>query len=165
LISSLRRTLGWLRLGRFDRSVWWLVFFTIIISSLGLLLWFILLKPDLSQWLAAVPSWNPILLITAGLVFALINAALEESIYRGIVMHALDAAVGAGMLSLVLQAIVFGLIHINGVPGGWLGVGMATIYGLMLGLVRRRAQGMLAPFVAHVVADVVIFCMLVLLVR
>jgi membrane protease YdiL (CAAX protease family) len=164
-ISPLRRTLGWLRLGKFDRSVRWLVLFTVLISSLGLLLWFILLGPDISQWLATVPSWNPIMLILGGLVFAIVNAAIEESIYRGIIMQALDAALGAGILSLIIQAILFGLIHINGVPGGWLGVIMAMIYGLILGFIRRRAQGMLAPFIAHVVADAVIFCMLVLWVR
>ncbi len=31
---------------------------------------------------------------------------------------------------------------------------LATIYGLMLGLVRRRSGGMLAPWSAHVGTDV-----------
>ena len=83
------------------------------------------------------------LLLLLGIGFALVNAALEESIYRGILMQALDAVFGPGVFSVVLQAIVFGLAHIQGVPDGWTGVGLATAYGAMLGLIRRRALGML----------------------
>jgi hypothetical protein len=36
------------------------------------------------------------------------------------------------------------------------GVGLATIYGLMMGVVRRRSGGLLAPWIAHVLTDVVI---------
>jgi membrane protease YdiL (CAAX protease family) len=42
---------------------------------------------------------------------------------------------------------------------------MAMIYGVMLGAIRRRSRGILAPFVTHVVADLVIFVILVLMVR
>ncbi|MBM3238089.1 CPBP family intramembrane metalloprotease [Candidatus Poribacteria bacterium] len=162
IIPRLRQTTSWLRLGQFDRVVWWLVGLTIFISSFGLLLWFILWQPNLSRWLTILPSWNPMLLIPVGLGFALVNAAIEEAVYRGILMQGLDAALGASNIPVILQAISFGLLHLNGVPGGWCGIAMATVYGLMLGLLKRRAQGMLAPFVAHVFADVVIFTILVL---
>jgi membrane protease YdiL (CAAX protease family) len=109
-----------------------------------------------------LPRWNPMLLIPVGLGFALVNAAIEESVYRGILMQGLDAALGLSNIPVILQAISFGLLHLNGIPCGWCGIVMATVYGLMLGLLKRRAQGMLAPFVAHVFADVVIFTMLVL---
>lgn len=165
VIPSLRKTIGWLRLGKFGWSEGWLIFLTVIISSSALLLWFFLLKPDLSRFLNAFPSWNPVLLAPIGLGFALVNATIEESIYRGILMQVLDVALGAGNLSVMLQALTFGFHHIRGFPDGWIGVGMATIYGLMLGLIRRRAKGILAPFVTHVFADVVIFCILVFWVR
>ena len=42
---------------------------------------------------------------------------------------------------------------------------MATVYGLMLGIIRRRSQGIFAPYMTHVFADAVIFVILVLLVR
>jgi hypothetical protein len=35
-------------------------------------------------------------------------------------------------------------------------VGLASIYGLMMGIVRRQARGMLGPWMAHVMADVTI---------
>ena len=34
---------------------------------------------------------------------------------------------------------------------------LATIFALMMGELRARSRGMLAPFVAHVFADVTIF--------
>lgn len=107
-----------------------------------------------------MPRWHLGLLIPVGLGFAMLNAAIEESVYRGIFMQGLDAALGAGRLAVILQAVPFGLIHLDGIPGGWAGAGMAMVYGLMLGAIKRRAQGMLAPFLAHTLADVVIFILL-----
>jgi membrane protease YdiL (CAAX protease family) len=94
-------------------------------------------------------------------VFAMLNGALEELVYRGVLLSALDAALGASALSLALQAIAFGAMHIHGFPSGAAGVGLASIYGLMLGLVRRQARGMLGPWLAHVLADVTIGAILV----
>ena len=37
-----------------------------------------------------------------------------------------------------------------------LGIGLACIYGLLMGVIRRRAGGMFAPWIAHVFTDVVI---------
>lgn len=68
---------------------------------------------------------------------------------------------GPGALHLLLQAVAFGTIHLQGIPSGPIGMLMATIYGLMRGWVKRRSGGMLAPFAAHMFADVVIFAILV----
>jgi uncharacterized protein len=165
LIPSLRKTVGWLRAGQFDRTLWLLMVTTVFVSSVALLLWFILWKPDLTHFLRIIPSWGPSLLILEGIGFALLNAAMEESIFRGVLMQALDETLGEGTPSVILQAIAFGLLHIKGIPGDWIGVAMATVYGLMLGAIRRRSQGILAPYVTHVFADAVIFVILVLLVR
>ncbi len=162
---SLRQTLLWWNLGKFDLSVWQIVILTVVVSSVALLLWFFLFHPDLSHVLNLIPSWNPLLLMLCGLSFAVANAAIEETIYRGVIMQGLDAAFGANYISLLLQAILFGTIHIHGVPGGNIGVVMASIYGLMLGSLKRLANGMLAPFVAHVFADIVIFSIIVIWVK
>jgi membrane protease YdiL (CAAX protease family) len=61
----------------------------------------------------------------------------------------------------VLQAASFALLHfVSGFPGGCWGLAMTFVYGLMLGTIRRRAQGMLAPWLAHVCADLTIFAIL-----
>jgi len=148
---------SWLRVGRLDRGVWRLMFVSVFVSALALLLWFALAKPDYSALVGTLFPRLPLPLLFAGVVgFSLINAAIEELIYRGVLLGALDATLGVGMLPVVLQAGVFGIVHIAGFPRGLAGVGLASIYGLLMGAVRRRARGMLGPWLAHVVTDVVI---------
>jgi hypothetical protein len=159
---SLRATLGWPRAGGFGPTVWLLMVATILLSSAALVFWFLLSKPEVSQWAAAIPHWPTPLLVAACLGFSILNAIIEEAIYRGVLMQALDAVFGVSYFPVVLQAVPFGLIHLAGVPNGAFGVIMAGVYGLMLGFIRRRSGGMLAPIATHILADVVIFTMLAL---
>jgi hypothetical protein len=101
----------------------------------------------------------PWLVPLAGVAFALLNAAVEEAIFRGIFLQALDSAVGAGIIPLVIQAVIFGWMHYSeaGCPRGLVGVAMATVYGLLLGTLRYRARGMLSPWLAHVGTDITVF--------
>jgi len=103
-----------------------------------------------------MPLW---FLPLAGVAFALLNSAVEEAIFRGIFLQALDSAVGAGTISLVIQAAFFGWLHYSkiGFPKGLAGVAMASVYGLLLGYLRYRSQGMLAPWLAHVGTDIAVF--------
>jgi hypothetical protein len=103
--------------------------------------------------------------MAGGLIFAMLNAAVEEAAYRGVFLHALDRSLGPGFAALLLQAAAFGAIHIRGFPRGWLGVGLASIFGLFMGVIRRRAGGMFAPWIAHVFTDVVIAGIVLFLVR
>jgi len=114
---------------------------------------------------AYVPDRPLGLLVAGGLIFSMVNAAVEEGAYRGVISHALDSSLGPGFAALLLQAIAFGAIHIRGFPRGWFGVGLACIYGLLMGVIRRRAGGMFAPWIIHVFTDVVIAGILVFLAR
>jgi len=64
-------------------------------------------------------------------LFSLINAAVEEGAYRGVVVNALDR-VRVPWQAEIVQALAFGLLHIHGFPRGWIGVGLATIFGVMM---------------------------------
>jgi uncharacterized protein len=161
-VPSLRTTLGWLRVGRLDAPVWLLMGLTVVFSAMALIAWFVLSRPNVATWANLTRNWPVGLLIVGGLGFSIANAAVEEAVYRGVLMQGLDAAVGPGYLSAALQAVPFGLIHLRGVPNGALGIVMAAAYGLMLGLVRRRSGGMMAPFIAHILADAVIVTLLAL---
>jgi uncharacterized protein len=157
-VPALRRSVGWLRAGSWDRTTGVLVALTAVLSGAALLVWVALLSPDLERHLAilrAVPLWAyP--LAAAG--FALFNAALEEAVFRGVMMEALDSALGEGYLSIALQAFSFAAFHyVTGFPNGIVGFLMVLVYGGMLGILRRRARGLLAPWAAHVAADAVIF--------
>lgn len=158
---ALRSSMTWLRLGRIDRGTLVLVLATVFLSGAALLAWYGLAKPDLRIHLGHIPSMPSWLFPLAGLAFALVNAAMEEAIFRGILMEALESALGQGLPALVAQAASFALFHFRaGFPNGWWGVAMVFIYGLMLGAIRRRSRGMLAPWLTHVAADIVIFVIL-----
>lgn len=158
-IPRLRRSLDWLRRGTWNSTVVWLVLATVVVSSVALYAWYVLLRPSLAEWRNIVPTQNRVMMVLAGVGFAITNAAIEESIYRGIVMNALEAVLGRGTLSLVIQSVSFGMAHVYGIPSGWIGVAMASGYGFMLGLVQRHSNGLLGPFSAHVAADLVVFVM------
>jgi membrane protease YdiL (CAAX protease family) len=96
--------------------------------------------------------------------FALFNALFEELIWRGVFQSRLTALFGSP-LAIVLQAVSFGVAHAHGFPRGVVGVALVTVWALMLGALRARAAGLLAPLLAHVVADATIACVLVLRAR
>ena len=68
---------------------------------------------------------------------------------------------GAPAAAIVgIQALSFGVAHIQGFPRGALGVALAAVYGLLLGVLRLRAGGLLAPVLAHIGADAVIYALI-----
>jgi membrane protease YdiL (CAAX protease family) len=160
-VRRLRKSLLWLHTGRIEKDVALLVTAVAAVSGIALYIWYRALKPDLSLHLGYVPSMPAWLLPAAGLGFALGNAAVEEFVFRGVVMQATDSAFGPGRLSIIVQAWLFGAMHfLQGFPNGGWGLAMTFAYGAMLGAIRRRSQGMLAPWLAHVCADLVIFVIL-----
>ena len=76
-------------------------------------------------------------------------------------MEALDSALGDGYWSTGTQAVSFAALHyLTGFPSGMLGFFMVLVYGVMLGVIRRRSSGLLAPWIAHVMTDIAIFSIL-----
>lgn len=153
-------TLDWLVRGRLDRGLAGIIALFVASSSAALIAWFLAMDPDVSDIVARVPRVSLPLLALAGLGFSMVNAFAEELLFRGAMMHALEAALGRGRAALLIQAAVFGLLHIEGFPRGAIGVVLASIYGLMMGIVRQRSGGLLAPWAAHVFADITIFAIL-----
>jgi len=157
LTPWLRGSATWARWGTFGRDVRLLVAGSVLAAAVALLSWYLLLRPDVEDLVETfVPDQPLAVLILGGLLFSMVNAAVEEGAYRGVILHALDTSLGPGFKALLLQAVAFGTLHIRGFPRGWIGVGLACIYGILMGMIRRGAGGMLAPWVAHVFTDVVI---------
>ena len=63
-------------------------------------------------------------LIAGGLLFSMVNTAVEEGAYRGVILHALETSLGPGFAALLLQAAAFGALHIEGFHGD--GSGLAS---------------------------------------
>jgi len=165
IFPRLRTSILWMHFGYFSKKTALLVSVIALLSGFALWIWYVLLKPDLTVQLGHMPNMPAWFLPIVGITFAASNAAVEEFVFRGVIMQALDSAAGPGIISVIFQGWLFGAIHYReGFPkGGW-GTAMTLVYGLLLGGIRRHSQGMLAPWVAHVIADLVIFAILSVLV-
>ena len=150
---------SWLRRGRVTAELPWLLVLTVLVTAAALLIWQRLLDGRLPQAYVDAAAGRPLwLLMTACAGFLLLNAAVEEAIFRGVLQTALERVSGP-VVAIIVQAVAFGVLHVVGVPTGILGAVLAGGWGLLLGLMRWRTQGLLAPYVAHVAADATIFCM------
>ncbi|WP_437989800.1 CPBP family intramembrane glutamic endopeptidase [Sorangium sp. So ce145] len=159
-VPALRASMPPLRRGSFGPAVLGWIAAIVLVSALALVLWVRLMRPDLTQMRALLPPVSLPLLLLGGLGFALFNALLEEAVFRLVFLGSLDAVTTSGWTAVLVQAAAFGLLHLRGFPSGAVGVGLAAIYAVMLGVLRRRAGGLLAPYVAHVAADLTIFALL-----
>ncbi len=156
----LRKDTTWLAWGAVTPRLAVYSLVVVIVSSGALVLWYRLLHPDIAVFTRFFPPRPLYQLLVGGLGFALLNAIVEEVIYRGIIWQGLTKLIGTPWAVLVVQALFFGAAHIWGVPNGVVGVALAFIYGIMLGLIRMRAGGLLMAIITHVFADVVIFVIL-----
>jgi membrane protease YdiL (CAAX protease family) len=161
LITPLRESACWMRRGNLGSAVLIETALLVVLSSTALVFYQITIRPDLDYLRAKMPVWLPTNLVLAGMFFAVMNAALEEVIFRGVFLDALDAEFGF-RIAVLVQAALFGLGHARGYPPGALGVVMASGYGLLLGLLARRSQGLAAPVLAHICADATIFALVVM---
>jgi uncharacterized protein len=159
-IPSLRRSVAWLRPGRLDPAVLAVVGAIILVSSSTLVLFNVLMHPELGRLAEQLPIGTPMPLFVAGMLFATVNAFCEEVIFRGVLQDALESQVPIPA-AVTVQAILFGLGHAQGYPPGFLGIALAALYGLILGIVRRWTGGLAAPIIAHIGADTTIFAIVV----
>lgn len=149
-----------------DARAWLLVGATTVLAAGVLVVWVVMADPlsrgvkDAIETLTALPGW---LWPIVGVAFALVNAAAEEAAYRGIIQQALSATFGS-RTAIVLQAVAFGALHREGFPSGVSGVVLSAGYGVVLGVLRASTGGLLAPWIAHVVADAAIFVVVLVMI-
>src|SRR5438132_9387408 len=143
----------WLVRGELGGAVVGWVVAVIAVSAGALMGWWWVVRPDLANVPLPV-GLHPALLAAGFVGWAVLNAAAEEAYFRGALQHELVRTLGRG--GVAVQAVAFGFMHFHGFPGGWSGVALATIFGLMVGALRWRAGGLLAPWIAHLGADLTI---------
>jgi membrane protease YdiL (CAAX protease family) len=161
LIPPLRKSVGWLRVGKLDTKTWLFLLSAVVLAGLALVAWVRLLSPDLSRWTGMLPKMSFGYVLASGIGLCAFNAAREEIAWRGVMMEALDSALGAGYWSVLIQALSFGLAHCRaGFPNGAVGSAMTFLFALSLGIIRRKSRGMFGCWVAHFLADWVIFCLI-----
>jgi membrane protease YdiL (CAAX protease family) len=158
--KSLRAWRGWFRLGRIDTAVWGWFAIIVVLTISGLLLWMFLFDGHLPEaYVSAarsVPKWQA---AVGGAVFLIVNGIIEDAIFFGILLTATSGPLHQ-VSAVVVVAAAFGMAHFSGVPGSMIGVAMAGAWGAVLGLLRVRTDGMLATYLAHVLADATIMVVL-----
>jgi membrane protease YdiL (CAAX protease family) len=157
---SLHADSDWLHTGAWGRGAAVLALMVGLLPAAGVPLWRLLEGIDLgpgATLLSTLPWWA---LPVAGVTVALTIALVEEVAFRGLLLDAAWSAFGQ-RAALVLQAVVFGLVHSGSVLGGPWGIVLSGLYGYVLGVLRVRTRGMIAPFLAHLLADLVLFGWLV----
>ncbi len=166
--AHLRSHFRWFRRGQIDQVTLALLVLTGLLTALVMVLWalwtdYLGLASSMPSSARSLPRWFLLLIGIPG--FALMNAFAEEVVYRGLIQEALHARFPRKLaFALVLQASAFAAAHFQGgFPTGWMGYFMTFSYALALGLLRWRSAGLLAPFLAHVMADLVIGVTLLLL--
>jgi membrane protease YdiL (CAAX protease family) len=96
------------------------------------------------------------------ILFSLTNSFGEEMIYRIGLVSPLQGFVSPTTIFL-LSALVFGLAHINGTPGGIIGIALAGILGFILAKSVFESHGFFWAWCIHFLQDVVIIASLYLM--
>lgn len=155
-IPCFRLSMVWLRVGRISKKSVAATLGIMALTVTALLLFHVIVRPDTGALRAALPIDALGGVVPAGVVFCLLNATLEELVFRGVLFDALESRWGS-WFTVVATSLLFGLGHAHGYPSGAIGVGMASIFGLAMGLLRLRTGGLVLPIVAHIAADATIY--------
>lgn len=136
-----------------------IILFTAL-TIVSLAAWFIL-QPG-NSYAHYIPDVPLPVLIPLGIGFAIINAFLEEGLFRSIfLVHFSKQISFAG--AIVLQSIWFSFLHYqSGFPSGIIGIGLTFVFGLMMGYLVYRTRGLLVPVIIHALADFCIFLLIIL---
>ncbi len=96
------------------------------------------------------------------ILFSLTNAFAEEIIFRFFVIAKL-VNYYPNWLVLFTSAILFGLPHYFGNPGGIIGVIMSAVLGYILCKATIETKGLGIAYVIHVIQDIIIFLALMMM--
>ncbi len=157
------RAPAWILAGSVDRLTGWLAVVTVPLTTTALIAFIASGRTDLetaTEGLDGLPLW---VLPLAGLGFALVNPTVEEVLFRGVLQDLLHDVSDRPAIAVAGQAVAFGAIHLDGVPGGPLGMLMAGGWGAVLGIVRFRSGSIRLPWLVHVAANITIFTTVTLL--
>lgn len=109
-----------------------------------------------------LPEGSFIFIIAMGIAYALLNAVVEEYIFRGMIWNGLEKIMTNKSLVIFTQAAIFGITHYWGLPGGISGVVLIFTWSLYLGYVRQKTGGILGVIGLHFGANLLQYFMLFL---
>jgi membrane protease YdiL (CAAX protease family) len=158
-LPALRRTAPPLRAGRLSGAPLAFAIVLSVATSAVLVGYHRWACPDVTELAGQLPVAAFGNLVVAGVCFSVVNATLEELMFRGLLWGAL-ADEWSSVVALVVTAVLFGVGHLRGYPPGPVGAVLAGVYGLALGLLRWWAGGLGLALACHICADATIFGLL-----
>jgi membrane protease YdiL (CAAX protease family) len=158
-----KKILSLVKLGNINGTKIWLSIIIIsLASSISLVLWGICTN-KLGIGIATIAEYkqHSLLLILIALPFVtILNAIVEEIIFRGIIQTEISYIFN-NFMAIIFQAILFAGVHYSGgFPNGLLGYIMTFTYAIFLGVMRLKTKGILATIIIHTIADSTIFIFL-----
>jgi uncharacterized protein len=160
LLPHKRGSNTWVRPGKVSGASIVVAIGIMAITSVALIAFYKIAKPDLSNYRTALPMERFGGVITAGVVFTFVNATLEEMVFRGVLFDAIRSQWNV-WVTLIATSVLFGLGHLHGFPPGLWGACLAVAFGFAVGLLRVWTGGLALPIMAHMGADATIYCILV----
>lgn len=94
-----------------------------------------------------VLAWAPVMLAGSAL-----NAVCEELLYRHALVLTARPLIGTGA-AVGVSCLIFGIGHITGSPGGWIGVIATAAYGFVCAAAMLQNRGMNWNLLIHVCGD------------
>lgn len=149
IVPGVKRTIGWWQKEQISLSLLGQMTVAILLGS-GAMYWYLVENPEyLDRFIQMLPEGSLGYLILMGVAFAGLNAAVEELIFRGMLWNGLEKIQFSMDWIIVIQAVIFGLSHFWGLPGGWTGVLMTFVMALFFGYVRVKTGGILGVILVH----------------
>lgn len=161
LVSKpVRQNISWWRKDQIDKTSVILIASLAIISGLALYIWGHFIAKDLNVFVGQIPNVTFAWIVLNGLGFSIFNAIAEEYLSRGMLCNGLEKILENKFWIIALQAIIFGIFHFQGFPGGLIGVCMVIAWSVVLGIIRYRTKGLTGVLTGHFFADLTIYFIL-----
>lgn len=140
----------------------WLLGATAAPAVLAFTLWWhqAFIAPQAGSFAWARPSLPDVglpLIVCILVLGAAFNAVFEELLWRVVLVDLQGTRVAGNAAWLVTVSAGFGLSHLHGTPGGWIGVAATFCFGMAMTASRRLAGGSIVVcVVTHFVADLIL---------
>lgn len=157
LFSSIRKNMNWWNIEKKDYFSIYLAVGLVFISSISLFIWAKYICADFSIYIEKFPQMEIKWVLLNGIGFAFLNSIAEEFITRGMLCNGLEKIIDNKKIILFIQALIFGIMHYYGFPGGLIGVLMVFFWSIVLGILRYRTNGLKTVIIAHFFADLTIY--------
>ncbi|AIT09208.1 hypothetical protein LO80_03950 [Candidatus Francisella endociliophora] len=146
-----------------DIRIWIAIAVVSLVASISLIVWGMSTNELTGVGIATSQEFkklSTIVILILIPVGALLNAVVEEVIFRGIIQTELSR-ISSVFIAIFLQAFLFaGFHYAGGFPNGLSGFAMTFVYAFALGTTRFKVKGLLAPIITHTFADMTILIFL-----